>query len=143
MGIFDLFSQNSSPISKESKKLIREKRVDTHDLATAYGTGKIPVFATPALINFMIQTCTQLIEPYLPPGKDTVGIEINVKHLRIVSEGELLRCTASLKFIDDKRLFFDVVVINEEMEEVGAGAHERLIVDSAQFMAKMENQRGK
>lgn len=139
MGILDIFSTNSSStLNKETKKLIREKRVESSDLATAYGTGHIPVFATPALINFMIQTCTQLIEPYLPPGKDTIGIEINIKHLKVVKEGELLRCTASLKFIDAKRLFFDVVVINENMEEVGAGAHERNIVDAAQFMEKMK-----
>lgn len=138
MSILDIFSTNSAQSSVAGKKLIREKRVEEQDLATAYGTGKIPVFATPALINFMIQTCTQLIEPYLPIGKDTVGIEINIKHLKIVSLGELLRCTATLKFIDDKRLYFDVVVVNENMEEVGAGAHERVIVDAAQFMANMK-----
>ena len=86
----------------------------------------------------MIHTCTQLIEPYLPVGTDTVGIEINVKHLKVVSLGEKLQCTASLKYLDEKRLYFDVVVTNENLEEVGAGAHERLIVNSAQFMSRMK-----
>lgn len=138
MGIFDFFTQNNSNTEVVGKKLTHEKTVLEADLATAYDTGKIPVLSTPALINFMIHTCTQLIEPYLPIGKDTVGIEINIKHLKVVSLGEKLFCTASLKFLDDKKLYFDVVVINENMEEVGAGAHERQIVDAAQFMAKMK-----
>lgn len=138
MGIFDFLSTNKPQTEVVGKKLTHTKVVGEQDLATAYDTGKIPVFATPALINFMIHTCTQLIEPYLPVGTDTVGIEINVKHLKVVSLGEKLQCTASLKYLDEKRLYFDVVVTNENLEEVGAGAHERLIVNSAQFMSRMK-----
>ncbi len=138
MGFFDFLTTNKPQTEVVGKKLTHLKVVTEQDLATAYDTGKIPVFATPALINFMIHTCTQLIEPYLPVGTDTVGIEINVKHLKVVSLGEKLQCTATLKFLDSKRLFFDVVVVNENYEEVGAGAHERHIVDSAQFMQKLK-----
>ena len=90
-----------------------EKIVEQKDLASSYKTGELDVLSTPAGIIIMEQACIALIKDYLPIGAESVSVEINVKHLRAVKPGTKIICKALLKFIDKYKLFFDVVIVDE------------------------------
>ncbi|MBR5027906.1 MAG: dihydrolipoamide acyltransferase, partial [Bacteroidales bacterium] len=68
------------------------KTVGKDDSASKCGSGLLPVFATPALVAFMEQTAHTSIEKFLPEGCTSVGIEIDVKHLKATPLGMQARC---------------------------------------------------
>ncbi|WP_439185464.1 thioesterase family protein [Carboxylicivirga taeanensis] len=98
------------------------------DLASSLQTGKVPFLSTAAMIIYMEQCCVSLIDPNLPFGYDTVSTEMNVRHLHTAKLGEEVICRAHLKFMEGKKLFFDVAMVNKKGESIGIGAHERYIV---------------
>ena len=102
--------------------------------AFSLGSGTLPVFATPALVAFMENTAMQLIE--LPEGKTSVGISIDVKHLKASPVGAAVRCTAQVESREDRKYTFRIIVVNSENEIVGTAIHERIVVDIERFMNK-------
>ncbi|ASB50553.1 thioesterase family protein [Alkalitalea saponilacus] len=125
---------------EEGLRLTLEKRVDEEDLANRLGTSGVKAFSTSALILFIEKAVTNLIKPYLDENKETVSSEINVKHFKPVGKGELVRCMVHLKFIENNKLFFDVVVLDESLEEIAIGAHSRYVVDIELFHASIVKQ---
>ncbi|MCU4176127.1 thioesterase family protein [Carboxylicivirga sp. N1Y90] len=121
-----------------AKGIILEKNivVEKKDLATTLGTGRVPYLSTAAMIVFMEQCCVELIEPNLINGVDSLSVEMNVKHFHPVAEGESIKCKAHLKFIDERKLFFDVAVLNSTGKSIGIGAHERYLIDHDEFLKK-------
>lgn len=121
-----------------AKGIVLEKKivVEKKDLASTLGTGRVPYLSTAAMIVFMEQCCVELIEPNLVNGVDSLSVEMNVKHMHPVAEGESVTCKAHLKFIDERKLFFDVAVINSQGTSVGIGAHERYLIDHEAFLKK-------
>lgn len=113
-----------------------EKRITVQksDLATQLKTGKVPFISTAAMIVYMEQCCVALIDPNLPVGYDSVSTEMNVRHLQAAKLGEELICRAHLKFMEGKKLFFDVAMLNSKGESIGLGAHERYIVCHQNFV---------
>lgn len=59
-----------------------EQIVEEKDTASSYGSGLIDVFATPAMIGLMENTAQSSLQAFLPDGYISLGIEINVKHLK-------------------------------------------------------------
>ncbi len=97
--------------------------------------GKLDVLSTIAVIKFMEDTCIELVDTKLPQGYETVSVEINVKHIAPARENDTIFCNACLKYVDDRRLFFDVAVVDAEKNEIALGAQERYIVKLSEFMA--------
>ncbi|TRX71352.1 thioesterase family protein [Carboxylicivirga sp. M1479] len=112
----------------------RKITVKKEDLATYLKTGQVPFISTAAMIVYMEQCCVALIDPNLPVGYDTVSTEMNVRHLTTAQVGEEIICKAHLKFMEGKKLFFDVAMINGKGESIGLGAHERYIVCHKTFV---------
>lgn len=123
---------------EEGLRLTLEKRVESEELAKNIGTSKVSVLATSSLILFMEKAVSMLIEPYLEEGTEIVSSEINIKHFKPVGEGVLIRCLVHLKFIEKNKLFFDVVILDENHEEVAIGAHSRYIVQLEKFNKLIE-----
>ena len=54
----------------------------TQDLtAQRMGSGSLAVYATPAMIALMEQAAVAAIDPLLPDGQASVGVELAVKHM--------------------------------------------------------------
>ena len=110
--------------------------VEHKDTAAVYGSGSLEVFATPAMIALMEKTCLESVNAQIGEGNTTVGIAVNIKHLKASPVGALIRCDAKLVEVDRKRLVFEVKCFEGE-SLVGEGVHERFVVDSEKFMGKL------
>lgn len=117
----------------EGITLASQMKVKREHLASN-SNGKLEVLSTISVIKLMEDTCIELIDSKLPNGFETVSVEINVKHIAPARENDTIFCTACLKYVDDRRLFFDVAVVDEEKNEIALGAQERYIVKVTEFM---------
>ena len=110
--------------------------LNENQTAVSYGSGLLPVFATPALVALMENTAMQLIE--LPEGSSSVGTSISVKHLKASAIGETIKCEATLTAIEGRKYSFELVATNSFGEIIGKGTHERVIVHVERFMSKLK-----
>ena len=110
--------------------------VEHKDTAAVYGSGALEVFATPAMIALMEKTCLMAVCDKIGEGNTTVGIAVNIKHLKASPVGATIRCDAELTDVDRRRLIFTVKCFDGETL-IGEGIHERFVVDSAKFMGKL------
>ena len=110
--------------------------VEHKDTAAVYGSGALEVFATPAMIALMEKTCLMGVCNKIGEGNTTVGIAVNIKHLKASPVGATVRCESELTEVDRRRLVFKVQCFDGETL-VGEGIHERFVVDSEKFMAKL------
>ena len=110
--------------------------VEHKDTAAVYGSGSLEVFATPAMIALMEKTCLESVNAQIGEGNTTVGIAVNIKHLKASPVGSTIRCNAKLIEVDRKRLVFEVQCFEGE-NLIGEGIHERFVVDSEKFMGKV------
>ena len=110
--------------------------VEHKDTAAVYGSGALEVFATPAMIALMEKTCLESVADKVGEGNPTVGIAVNIKHLKASPIGATICCEAELIEMDRRRLVFSVKCFEGE-SLIGEGIHERFIVDSEKFMSKI------
>lgn len=115
---------------------VMEIIVSEKDTAVRYGSGDLDVFATPAMIALMENAAKSCVGLHLPCGYSTVGIEINVKHVKASSVGMKIRCEAVLLKIEGKKLYFNVEAYDED-GKIGEGTHIRYIVNSEDFMKRV------
>ncbi len=113
----------------------QEITVEENNTAIAHGSGKLPVFATPAMVAFMENTAVKCIENDLDKGLDTVGIQINTKHIKATKVGKKVTCTAKLTEVDGKKLTFEIEAADED-GPIGSSLHKRYIIDPVKFMER-------
>jgi predicted thioesterase len=94
---------------------------------------KADVFSTPAMIGLMERTCVELIEPYLDPEEQTVGIHVDVRHMAPTKIGEKVTVTAELLKIKGKKLRYAVSAINDHGVKIGEGMHRRAVINTKRF----------
>lgn len=112
-----------------------ELTVTKDKCAGALGSGELDVFATPAMIAMIEETCWRSVVSEIAPGEGTVGTELNVKHLAATPIGLKVRCESELTLVDRRRLVFQVKVY-DPFGLVGEGTHERFIIQYEKFMKK-------
>ena len=117
------------------KKGTDEALVTLENTARAFCSGKLEVFATPAMIALMEKTCWGMVQPELEDGQGTVGSKVNVSHLAPSIVGHTVKCEAELTEVDGRRLTFKVDCYDGE-KLVGTGTHERFIICNERFMTK-------
>ena len=111
--------------------------VEYKDTAAVYGSGSLEVFATPAMVALMEKTCLEGVNSKIGEDNTTVGISVNIKHLKASPVGATIRCESRLIEVDRRRLVFEVRCFEGEAL-VGEGIHERFVVDSEKFMNKLK-----
>ncbi|MEI6754170.1 MAG: thioesterase family protein [Paludibacter sp.] len=117
------------------KKFSQTITVNENQTASEYGSGLLPVFATPALVALMENTAIQLIE--LPEGGSSVGTSISVKHLKASAIGEIINCEATLTAVEGRKYKFELTATDSAGDVVGTGNHERILIDVKRFMNKL------
>ncbi len=114
-----------------------EQTVTEDVTADRIGSGLVKVFATPMMIALIEQTCNESVVPYLEPGQGTVGTHVDVSHCAATPVGMRVWCDSELVEVDRRRLVFAVKAY-DECGLIGEGRHERFIIDSAKFQAKID-----
>ena len=115
----------------------REQMVTPDLTADRIGSGLVQVFATPMLVALMEQTCNESVTPLLEAGQGTVGTHIDISHSAATPVGMKVWCDSELVEMDRRRLVFTVKAF-DECGPIGEGRHERFIIDSAKFQAKID-----
>ncbi|MFP3090818.1 thioesterase family protein [Treponema sp. TIM-1] len=119
----------------------REERVTEAMLARAYGSGGLPVYATPAMAALMEGAAVDAVDKMLPEGWSTVGTELAIRHLAPTPPGMLVRASAELAAIDGRQLEFRVEA-EDGREKIGEGTHRRFIINNKKFTEKAEKKKG-
>ena len=104
--------------------------------ADRIGSGLVKVFATPMMIALMEQTCNESVVPMLEAGQGTVGTQIDVSHCAATPVGMRVWCDSELVEVDRRRLVFKVAAYDER-GLIGEGRHERFVIDTEKFQAKV------
>ena len=111
-----------------------EERVVVHELTAAYwADGGVAVFSTPAMIGLMEVASAKAVHGHLPEGTNTVGVEVNIRHLAATPIGMKVRATGELIEVNNNRLVFKVEAYDEE-KKIGEGTHTRYLIDQTRFM---------
>jgi predicted thioesterase len=109
--------------------------------AQAFGSGNVPVFATPRLVALMEEAAVNAVGGRLGPGETTVGIRIDIAHLAATPVGQQVRAEARLSAVQGRILKFDLSAYDAQ-EQVGSGTHERAIVDERRFLERVRQKAG-
>ena len=113
-------------------------RVMPNHLANQFKDAILPqVFATPMMVTIMENAALNAIRDYLEPGESAVGTVVNVRHLAATPVGHQVTATATVTKVDGRRIEFDVSA-RDEIEEIGTGTHERMLVDMARLSKRLD-----
>ena len=113
------------------------KIVENSDTAKQFGSGLAEVYATPAMIALMEKTAFTSIESLLPKGFSSVGIEINVQHLKASLPGAKITCESEIMSVDKKKIYFEISAY-EKAGQIGKAKHTRYIINSDEFMNSLQ-----
>ncbi len=108
--------------------------------ASAYSSGLVDAFATPAMVGLMENASVAAIQKYLPAGQTSVGIEVCVKHLAATPIGLNVRARSEVIGVDGRRITFRVQAWDDR-ELIGEGTHQRMIVDEARFNDRIKGKK--
>ena len=114
----------------------KEQTIVSHgNSALSMGSGSLEVFSTPSMIALMECACANSVKMHLEPGKTTVGVSMDAKHVSATPLGMTVHCESELLEVDGKRLVFKITAF-DKCGIIGTATHERMIVDSRKFMEK-------
>jgi fluoroacetyl-CoA thioesterase len=112
-------------------------RVLPEHLANRFKDAMLPqVLATPVMILIMENAALSVIRPFLDISESAVGTAINVRHLAATPVGHDVRAEAEVVKVEGKRIEFKVSA-SDEMEEIGCGGHQRMVIDLRSFNERL------
>jgi fluoroacetyl-CoA thioesterase len=111
------------------------ERVVTQEMTLAQVDPRLPaVFSTPSMIGMMEMASSHAVRRALPEESITVGVRIEVDHLKAVAAGVTVIANARLVEVEGRRLIFEVEA-RSGSEIIGRGRIFHRIVDHARFAA--------
>ncbi len=111
-------------------------RVEEEYSAIHVGSGSLRVLATPWMIAFMERVARKFIADMLPEGYSSVGVRVDVQHLAPSPVGSRVTARAEVISVEGSKVFFKVEA-RDEQELIGAGSHQRVVIDEARFLRRV------
>ena len=105
--------------------------------AAHVGSGGSRVLATPWMIAFMERVAYRLLAEHLPEGKSSVGVLVNIRHLAPTPVGTSVRVQAEISAMAGSKVTFAVQAW-DHVEKIGEGNHQRLVINEARFLRRVE-----
>jgi fluoroacetyl-CoA thioesterase len=112
-----------------------ELQVTDADTAQAFGSGDVPVLATPRVLALAEAATVAATARQMPGGVTTVGTRAEVDHKAATPVGHTVLATATLAKVDGRRLVFEVTVADGE-RVVAEVRVERTLIDRQRFIEK-------
>ena len=106
--------------------------------AKRIGSAGSKILSTPNMVALMEDCALELAKNYLEEGETTVGAEIHCRHLSPTPVGMKVTATATLRSIERRKMWFDIVVTDEK-GKCGEGSHLRVKVNSKAMAKKGED----
>jgi fluoroacetyl-CoA thioesterase len=100
-----------------------------------------PVLATPVMIMMMENAALNAMKAYLEPGESAVGTHLDIRHLAPTPVGQRVTAEAEVTHAEGRRVAFKVRA-SDKIEEIGAGTHERMVIDLGRFLKRLNAKRG-
>jgi fluoroacetyl-CoA thioesterase len=113
-------------------------RTVTRDMTTQ--RGQFHIFSTPNVVLLLEETAIEALRPCLSAGDDSVGSRVEIAHMAPTIEGQIVMATATVTAVDRRRVVFDIVV-NDDVEEIARGTHERFVVQLDKFSSRLDDKR--
>jgi fluoroacetyl-CoA thioesterase len=115
--------------------------VQPEHLANRFKDSALPaVLATPVMIMVVENAALNAIKPYLESGESAVGTRIDIRHLAPTPVGATVAGEAEVTRVDGRRIEFTVRA-TDGIDTIGAGTHERMIVDLARLEKRLDAKR--
>src|SRR6188472_4080779 len=76
--------------------------------APRVGSGAVHVLATPVMINLFEAAALAAVEHLLPPGHQSLGIHLDVRHFAATPVGLRVTATAEITAVDGRTISFRV-----------------------------------
>jgi fluoroacetyl-CoA thioesterase len=116
-------------------------RVAPEHLADQFKDSILPqVLATPVLILTMENAALNAIREFLDPHESAVGTAVNIRHLAATPVGHQVSAQAEVTEVEGRRVTFKVSA-SDEMEEIGSGTHERMVVELPRLTQRLAAKR--
>ncbi len=95
------------------------------------------VFATGYLVALCEWACIDLLKPHLDwPQEQTVGVHVNLSHLAATPPGFIVTVRPTLEKVEGRKLTFHIVA-DDGVDKITEGIHERFVIDSEKFAARV------
>lgn len=98
--------------------------------------GMPAVLSTPALIGLLERTAREVLAECLDAGENSVGIEIELRHLAPTPLGRKVVCTAKVIHADGGKVTFQIEA-SDEVEVIARGVHKRQVIRVVSFAKRV------
>ena len=117
----------------------RSVKIESSQTTTFLWEGE-NVLSTPSMISEMEETCRLLLKEQflLESDWDSVGTLVNVRHTAATPVGATVVFKARATSTEGRRIIFDVEA-SDNLEKIGEGQHERVLINVSHFKAKFLN----
>ncbi len=110
--------------------------VSDEHTARSVGSGRAAVLATPVMINVIEAAALAACEDLLPEGFESLGIHLDIRHFAATPVGMRVHATAELVGIEGRTLSFRIAA-RDEREAISDGTHQRVIVNVARYIERI------
>jgi len=101
------------------------------------GSGRIAVLATPVMINLIEAAALNAVEHLLPAGYQSLGTRLDVSHIAATPVGLRVTATAEVVRVEGRTIIFRAEA-RDEVEAIGGGTHQRVVVSVARFDERVQ-----
>ena len=105
--------------------------------APRVGSGKVHVLATPVMINLIEAAALAAVEHLLPAGYQSLGTHLDVRHIAATPVGMRVKASVEVSAVNGRAISFSVSV-KDEIDLIGDGFHERVVVNVAKFDQRVQ-----
>ena len=96
-----------------------------------------PVLATPVMIMAMENAALNALKPSPGERYSAVGTRVEVSPLAATPVGRQIIAEAQVTKVDGRRVEFKIEA-RDGVEAIGAGIHERMAIDTARFIERLQ-----
>lgn len=111
--------------------------VISEDTAIAFGSGDVPVLATPRILALVERATVQAVSPEISDDLTTVGVRAELDHRLPTAVGATVRVDAVLESVAGRRLTFGVRITDGD-RTVADGLVVRAVVTRERFLRLLD-----